>query len=487
MIEVTYSNFTPEAKTAFQRAVDIWAAKMVSGQTIRIEASYEPLADENVLGSAGTNFIVSLELSNGQTTQEVWFPSALADALIGDDLVPGEADIIARFNSNFSNWHFGTDQNPDPGDFDFTTVVLHEIAHGLGFTSTFEESGGNGSWGVSSGPSTLPFVFDLYLTDGEGVDLLDTTKYSNDSPELGTALTSNDVFFFAPGASEPVGWAPVPMFAPVEWDPGSSIAHVNKTNFPIWHQDALMAPTLSPGVAIHDPGPLVTGLFRDILWTATSVLHFAQFAAGSGLSSDVVITNPSVDTTVNGDVHFYDVGGTMLDPSDVLASGSDSTSFTLAPQGSVTFTSKSTGDLAIGSATVVSTEPLSGVIRFDISGTGIAGVGASEPAFEVILPVRRSGGLSTGAAIRNTTLEDMEVTTTLKTAAGGNVSNGQTKHVIPADGRISMFIQEYFPNANTSNFEGTMTVSSPYGKAAVVGLEFEAGQKFTTLPVKELR
>ena len=130
----------------------------------------------------------------------------------------------------------------------------------------------------------------------------------------------------------------------------------------------------------------MTGIFRDILWTASSTLHFAQFGAG-GLSSDVVVTNPSIDSTVKLEVHFFDADGELLDPSDILADGSDDTTFTLAPMGSVTFSSRSAGSLAQGSAIVTSTEPLSGVIRFDIPGTGVAGVGSSEPAFEVILPV----------------------------------------------------------------------------------------------------
>ena len=483
---VTYTDFPAAAQAAFQRAVDIWAAKVSSSQTIKIDANWESFGNQQVLGSAGTTFIFRFELFDGQTTQKTWFPSALADALKDDDLAEGEADIMARFNSDFSNWHFGTDQNPGAGQFDFTTVVLHEIGHGLGFTSSFDHDGTQGNWGIESGGETSPMIFDLYLINGTGVELLDETAFANGSAELGTALTNNDVFFFGFYAGETVGWAPVPAYAPSTWEQGSSIAHVNKTNFPEWHRDALMAPSLSPGFAIHDPGPIMTGIFRDILWTASSTLHFAQFGAG-GLKSDVVITNPSVDTMVMGEVHFFDADGAVLEPADILANGSESAMFSLAPGGSTTFQSRSTGSLAQGSAIITSTEPVSGVIRFDIPGTGVAGVGSSEPAFEVILPVRRSGGLSTGAAIRNVGLEDLRVTLTLKNEAGNTVQNGQATVDIPAQGRVSKFIQEYLPNANTSNFTGTLTVSSSTGKVAVVGLEFENGARFTTLPVSELR
>ena len=100
---------------------------------------------------------------------------------------------------------------------------------------------------------------------------------------------------------------------------------------------------------------------------------------------------------------------------------------------------------------------------------------------------RSASALSTGAAIRNAGLEEVTVTLMLTPEGGGNIANGEAEWTIPPQGRLSKFIQEYFPNANTSSFTGTMTVRSPNGKVSVVGLEFEAGARFTTLPVSPLR
>ena len=67
---------------------------------------------------------------------DLWFPEALADKRAGRDLAAGEPDIITRFNSHEdANWYFGTDGNTPSGKTDFVSTVLHEIAHGLGFTS----------------------------------------------------------------------------------------------------------------------------------------------------------------------------------------------------------------------------------------------------------------------------------------------------------------------------------------------------------------
>lgn len=198
--QVTYSDFPPPAQIAFQRAVDIWASVVRSPITIKIDASFEPFEEDDVLGSAGPTFFFR---STG--ADSVWFPSALADAISGGDLAAGEADIVAKFNSDFADWYFGTDQNPGQGQYDFTTAVLHQIAHGLAFATSFDGAGGNGSWGLADDEGTFPMAFDTYLMNGEGVDLLDETAFENGSPELGAALRGNDLHFSGFFAGESVG------------------------------------------------------------------------------------------------------------------------------------------------------------------------------------------------------------------------------------------------------------------------------------------
>ena len=47
-----------------------------------------------------------------------------------------------------------------------------------------------------------------------------------------------------------------------------------------------------------------------------------------------------------------------------------------------------------GSVTVVSDGGLGGVLRFDLPGGGVAGVGASPPVRDALFPARREGGES---------------------------------------------------------------------------------------------
>lgn len=128
---------------AFQHAADIWGATLDSDAEIFVLASFDPLsctATSAVLGSAGATFVFAdfpgAELAN------VWYHSALADKLAQGDLNPGFADLRARFNANLgqptclasSGWYYGLDANEPAGRIDLVAVLLHEFAHGLGFS-----------------------------------------------------------------------------------------------------------------------------------------------------------------------------------------------------------------------------------------------------------------------------------------------------------------------------------------------------------------
>ncbi|MDA2929354.1 SBBP repeat-containing protein [Acidobacteria bacterium AH-259-O06] len=222
-------------------------------------------------------------------------------------------------------------------------------------------------------------------------------------------------------------------------------------------------------------------------------LYFAQFGNGQGIQSDIVLTNPSASNTASGKVDFLD-DNTLPLPVGILAESGDemvksSVEFSVAPLGAVTISTDGEGDLAVGSAVVTSDTTLGGAIRFNISGVGIAGVGASQPLRGFITPVRRkSGGINTGIAIHNTESQAVTLSFTLRNSQGVEVANGtKTVEDLPAGGHLTQFIDQLFPQAGTSDFEGTLVVQVTDGKVAAAALELgpQAGQ-FTTLPVTPL-
>lgn len=153
---------------AFNHAASVWAASLDSPVEIRIQARFIPLsctADSAVLGAAGTADIFA-EFANAPRPTS-WYPSALASKLAGTDLPgAGNPHIVAHLNSRLglapdcmpgSGFYLGLDNNHG-NQVDLVAVLLHEMAHGLGF-QTFT-SGQSGQL-VDNRPS----VWDHYLAD----------------------------------------------------------------------------------------------------------------------------------------------------------------------------------------------------------------------------------------------------------------------------------------------------------------------------------
>jgi len=114
---------------AFQYAASIWSARLDSSVPIRIRAQFTPLG-AGVLGSAGP-VQVFRDFPNAPLAG-TWYHVALANKLAGVDLLPANDDINANFSTNF-NFYLGLDNNHGPQN-DLVTVLLHEFAHGLGFS-----------------------------------------------------------------------------------------------------------------------------------------------------------------------------------------------------------------------------------------------------------------------------------------------------------------------------------------------------------------
>jgi hypothetical protein len=128
---------------AFQHAATIWSQNLDSTVPIRIRAQFVPLG-ANVLGSAGPT--VRFRDFPNAPLAGTWYHSALANKLAGFDLLtladaqalnidPALSDDInANFSSQFS-FYLGLDNNHGAQN-DLVAVLLHEFAHGLGFSQS---------------------------------------------------------------------------------------------------------------------------------------------------------------------------------------------------------------------------------------------------------------------------------------------------------------------------------------------------------------
>ena len=183
VISVTYNGFTTDAQNAFQYAVDIWASLLTSDVPILIDANWEDIAG-NTLGFAGP--VTFFQNFNNAPQSNTYYPVALANKIAGFDLLNGQADVTATFDSG-TNWYFGTDGEPGFGQYDFVSVVLHELGHGLGVTGSPTVDGGLGFYQLGN-----PIVYDTFVKNGGGTSIL---AFNDGTSSLATQLTSGNLFF----------------------------------------------------------------------------------------------------------------------------------------------------------------------------------------------------------------------------------------------------------------------------------------------------
>ncbi len=162
----------------FQFAADLWGSLLDSDAEIVVQATFTPLpctVNSGVLGSAGS--VRVLANFPGARFVDTWYQPALANKLAGVDLTPGPADpglLEPPFNDDMyvmanvdvdsdpqcmggRGWYYGLDNNAAPA-VDLLNVVMHEMAHGLGFANFINELDG-------TAPGGLPDVYSMYTFD----------------------------------------------------------------------------------------------------------------------------------------------------------------------------------------------------------------------------------------------------------------------------------------------------------------------------------
>ncbi len=272
-IDVSYNLVPLNAQLAIDQAASIWEGILVSDVPIKVLVSWAPLGT----ASLGITFPNGRKDFVGAPVPQTWYATALANAMTGTELDPGENDFEIYLSSS-ANWYFGTDANPGAGQYDLVSVALHEMGHGLGFVGLSKKVGSAGSFGlllasdfsplITTFPwpqlDTLPGIFDRFL-QAQSLQLL--TDVANPSDGLGSLLTSNQVRWSGAFGLAASGGAPIRIYSPGTFALGSSCLHLNESTYPTGNANELMTPFSAAGVANHWPGPICIGILHDIGWT----------------------------------------------------------------------------------------------------------------------------------------------------------------------------------------------------------------------------
>ncbi len=256
-----------------------WAAQrlgqlLYSSVPITIDVSHDGtlFCDTNTatLAAAGPAWLLRTDKKVADhPDMPTWYPSALLHRLTGTKTF--DEDISAVFNPNLgqsdcmvgAEWYLGLDNAAPEGTVPFVDTVMHELTHGLGFTSLADENG------VISDlvPDDISPYF-AYAFDGA------TQKYwwEMTAEERATSSTNGLLVWAGPkttAAAAGLVTAPldadghVYMYTPATFSDGSSVSHFEESTSP----DLLMEPFTSSGLdVLNDDIDLALEFLEDIGW-----------------------------------------------------------------------------------------------------------------------------------------------------------------------------------------------------------------------------
>mgnify|MGYP000482238219 CR=1 FL=1 len=251
---ITYNSVPENEKPAIEAAVNIWAQYWKSSVPVNVSATFGRSASSGVLASATP--VKYFRNFTGTPDKDLYYPSAMANAIAGKDLDTRNPELEIHINSVMASaLYLGTDGNCPAESYDLESIILHEMGHGLGFLS-------NDSYDPAFGYGSIdqPTPYDAYAQLPDGRRLMDL-----DSPslELGQALTTTLVWSGRNGIAANNGVKPL-LYTPKPYEAGSSISHLDERSFSASGENAVMTPNLASGEVFHSPGSILVAMLQDM-------------------------------------------------------------------------------------------------------------------------------------------------------------------------------------------------------------------------------
>ena len=223
-----------------------------TGASLDIEFRISQTDGAGALASAGTLFAVASQYSNGLASDHIE---------AGSDPAPEFSDIFVTIDFGYT-WNSGTG-TPSGSEFDLFTVLLHEVTHGLGFTSLSESDGISG---ISAGNPGSFSKLDDGLTRITGS--LDLWNASFTFVGIASDLISDDVGFSGTNSVAANGSVIPKIYSPSPFDDGSSLSHWDTTTFP----NEIMKHSIASGVQQLIYGPLDIAVLKDFGYTSAAAV-----------------------------------------------------------------------------------------------------------------------------------------------------------------------------------------------------------------------
>jgi len=224
----TFTNVPAPAQAAATKAAHrisnlLTVGTGIANQTIDVTLEHANLG-AGVLGDASP--VYSTDTSHNTAPGFLRRVVPNEKAVTGVDTNGTAPDVVIRMTNEAETFSYTDPIGPD--DFDYETIIVHEITHSMGFVESITEDGDDGLNGLTT-PGNFS-VWDQYIGDSTGV-LIDGTTFMTDAARWNTAKVGgtgavppngNGLYFYGPNAVAANGGNPIPLFSANPWVEGSS-------------------------------------------------------------------------------------------------------------------------------------------------------------------------------------------------------------------------------------------------------------------------
>lgn len=336
-----------ELRAPINSAAFLWGQNFFSKVPVTINVTMKDEQGDDLATGTPSQFFHNFP---GAPARDIDYSAALANAITGKDLTHGGSEITISIDTqNINLLYLGTDGRCPSNRYDFESVMIHEIAHGLGFISNVSDFNGYGTY------TSYPTAFDAFLQSSDGRELIDL----NDGTELGNALIAPVTWNGSIGRIANGGTNPK-LYTPNPFEPYSSISHIDPTVPTLTHANLLMHPTFNMGDVYRSPGTLLRGMLQDMrnpppLGKPTAVPSPPTKVAALVSNSSVILTFDAPNNYRGSHITGYRITG-VGNSFSALTAASPFTIKGLKNSKSYTFSVQAVN--ALGSSTPVESNPI---------------------------------------------------------------------------------------------------------------------------------
>lgn len=249
---------------------ETWSQYISTSIPIQVSVSWQELKSNVNAYAKPTNYY---------SIDNIFYPVALAEKIQGKNLNGNNADIEVVINKSI-NWNLSTDNPSEEKQYDLITTLLHELAHGLGLIGNITAEC------LDSKEFPSPTIYDMFISDSTYQKIV----YSeNNTYYIKNELLNSNKLFWNGQFTKAVCGEFLQLYAPTNFNSGSTAYHLDETTYPTGSGFELMTPVLRSTEIFREPDAATIAMLADIGWNSYYCTVF-QPTNNSNLADETVIS-----------------------------------------------------------------------------------------------------------------------------------------------------------------------------------------------------